>query len=56
VARTVEALRGLLQGERRISLRGAPQMLAHNFYKLSLLYPGSPLTLVEPRQDDPQGA
>ena len=56
LARTVETLRGLLHGERRITLRGAPQMLAHNFYKLSLLYPESPLTLIEPRQDDPQGA
>jgi hypothetical protein len=49
----VDAMRGLARG-RRLVLLGAPQLLAHNLYRVGDLEGGS-LVLEATRQDEPYG-
>ena len=47
-------VRDSLRDGRRITLRNAPQMVAHTLYKVGLLE-DERLTLVDPREEEPYG-
>lgn len=54
VAVMVDIVRGHLTRGATVSIRRAPQMLAHTFYKIGLLSEPH-FQLIEPRQDEPYG-
>jgi len=49
----INAIRGLRAGGARIVLKGAPQMLGHNLYRIGLLEGRNPIELVDLRADEP---
>jgi len=53
VARTISALRLAAAGRSSVTLRNAPQMLAHTLYKVGML---DTFTLIDPRHDEGHGA
>ncbi|MBI3654640.1 MAG: STAS domain-containing protein [Acidobacteria bacterium] len=55
VATTINALRELLQRTGKVTLLGAPQMLAHNLYRVGMLEANSAIALIDMREDEPYG-
>jgi anti-anti-sigma regulatory factor len=55
VATAINSLRELSTRRVRVVLRGAPQMLCHNLYRVGLLGGSNAIELVEMRFDEPAG-
>lgn len=55
VAAMVSALRELAARAPALVLVGAPQLLAHNLYRVGALQGSRAVTLVEPREEEPYG-
>jgi anti-anti-sigma regulatory factor len=55
VATAINGLRDLLKRVDRLQLTGAPQILAHNLYRVGLLESNSAIELIDMRQDEPYG-
>lgn len=51
----VNIVRSLLHRYAEVTLEGAPQLLAHNLYRVGLLYDGAPLHLIATREEEPYG-
>lgn len=51
----VDLVRRLLTHCGRVELRHAPQLLAHNLYRVGLLEGPGVVALVEPREEEPYG-
>lgn len=51
----INIVRLLLSRADRITLSGAPQLLAHNLYRAGMLYDGCAITLDGMREDEPYG-
>ncbi|HST21142.1 MAG TPA: STAS domain-containing protein [Blastocatellia bacterium] len=54
LATFINSLRGLLALNARLVLKGAPQMLGHNLYRVGLL-DSDAITLIDMRLDEPSG-
>lgn len=54
LATVINSLRRLRAHKARLTLKGAPQMLGHNLYRVGLL-DGDGITLVDMRLDEPSG-
>ena len=54
LATFINSLRALRAGGARIVIKGAPQMLGHNLYRVGLLDDRA-VTLVDMRRDEPSG-
>lgn len=55
VATAIDSLRELVARRVRVVLRGAPQMLCHNLYRVGLLGGSNAIELIEMRTDEPAG-
>ena len=55
LATCINALRELRARVRRLVLRGAPQMLGHNLYRVGMLEGPRAVEMVEMRLDEPSG-
>ena len=55
LATAINSLRQLRARAARIILKGAPQMLCHNLYRVGLLDDGGAIELVDMRLDEPSG-
>jgi anti-anti-sigma regulatory factor len=55
LATAINSLRELRDRSAKIILKGAPQMLGHNLYRLGLLDEGGAVELVDMRLDEPAG-
>jgi anti-anti-sigma regulatory factor len=55
LATAINSLRDLRDRSAKIILKGAPQMLGHNLYRLGLLDGGGAVELIDMRLDEPTG-
>ncbi|HVG21168.1 MAG TPA: STAS domain-containing protein [Blastocatellia bacterium] len=55
LATAINSLRELRNRSAKIILKGAPQMLCHNLYRVGLLGEGGVVELVDMRLDEPAG-
>jgi hypothetical protein len=55
VATAINGLRNLLKRVGGLQLRGAPQILCHNLYRVGLLEANTMIELLDMRQDEPYG-
>ncbi|HXG68813.1 MAG TPA: STAS domain-containing protein [Blastocatellia bacterium] len=55
LATAIDALRDLRARAGRLVLRGAPQMLCHNLYRVGMLGGSDSIELVDMRLDEPSG-
>jgi len=55
MATTINALRELRSRTSGLILKGAPQMLGHNLYRVGLLNGPAAIVLVDMREDEPAG-
>lgn len=51
----IECIRQLLRCSSTLTVTHAPHLLAHTLYRIGMLEPGSRLSLVAPRQEEPYG-
>ena len=54
LATFINLLRSLRARASRLVLKGAPQMLGHNLYRVGMLEPDA-ITLIDMRRDEPSG-
>jgi len=55
VTTVINAIRSLLERTQKIMIIAAPQMLAHNLYRVGMLAANSRIELVDMREDEPYG-
>lgn len=55
IVTAINSLRELRNRSARIILKGAPQMLCHNLYRVGLLGEGGAVELIDMRLDEPTG-
>ena len=55
VATAINAIRHLLERTEKISIIAAPQILAHNLYRVGMLEADSRIELVDMREEEPYG-
>jgi len=55
IATVINAIRELRAVSAGVIIRGAPQILGHNLYRVGMLEGGSPIRLVDMRLDEPHG-
>ena len=55
VATVLNAIRNLLERTEKVIIIAAPQMLAHNLYRVGMLAADSRIELVDMREEEPYG-